>query len=134
MAEDGWAEAAEEQQKVVEENAPSEEDSYNPEVQGFRDEDDLKAHAAKVPGIFGDTPTDPSLGDSQTVTKNEEEATVNLAEADLAAAEGDDEAADASQGEVKRQTDAVGAGETAEEVDEAADDSDDESDDEDDDA
>jgi hypothetical protein len=131
MAEDGWAEAAEEQQKVVEENAPSEEDSYDPSTQGFRDEDDVKQHSASVPGIFGDLPTDPTLGDSQTVTKNEEEATVNLAEADLAAASGDEEAQEASQGEVKRQTDAVGADETAEEVDEAADD--DDSDDEDDD-
>lgn len=129
MAEDGWAEAQEEQQKVVEDAAKEREesgDNYDPDTQGFRDEDDVKQHAAHVPGIFGDTPTDPTIGDTVVVTKNEEVAGQNVAEAD---ASGDDEAEDASVGEVKRQTDAAGRDEFAEDVDEAADDDNDDEDD-----
>lgn len=129
MAEDGWAEAQEEQQSVVDDAAKEREengDNYNPDTEGFRDEDDVKNHAARVPGIFGDTPTDPTVGDTVVVTKNEEVASQNVAEADTS---DDDEAEDASVGEVKRQTDAAGRDEFAEDVDAAADDNDDEDDD-----
>lgn len=53
--------------------------------------------------IFGDTPTDPTIGDVVVPTHDEEGATDSLAKVDAAAEDGDDEAAEASPEEAKRQ-------------------------------
>jgi hypothetical protein len=81
-----------------------------------------RIQAAASTGIFGDTPTDPTTGDVQVPTSNEEAAGVAVAEKDVAVEEGDEDAAEVSDEEAKRQVDAA-AGTTgfADEVDEAAD-------------
>jgi hypothetical protein len=95
-------------------------------------EENYDEHVAAVPGIFGTTPTDALSGERDSVvSKNQEVAGQNIAAVDAAEEEGDEEAADVSDAEVARQTDAAApSGAFAEEVDEAADE--DESDDEDD--
>lgn len=131
---DAILEAQKETQDQIDENG-SQVEPYE-EEEGVLTPENYKEHVANVPGIFGDTPTDPTIGDVQVPTKNEEAAGVAVAENDADAEEGDEEAAEASDAEAKRQVDAAGpTSDFAEEVDEAADDesededSDDESDD-----
>lgn len=89
-----------------------------------REEAEERIATVRATQIFGDTPTDPTIGDTVAVAHDEEGANVAAAKVDAAAEEGDDEAADLSPEEAKRQNEAL----DAEEVDEAAeDDSDDDS-------
>lgn len=70
--------------------------------------------------IFGDTPTDPTIGDVVVPAHDEEGANVAAAEVDAQAEDGSDEASDLSPEEAKRQLEPL----DAESVDEAADDDD----------
>jgi hypothetical protein len=84
-------------------------------------EDNIDEHVAQVPGIFGDTPTDATTARDSVVSKNQEEATQNVAEVAADAEDGDEDAEEATEAEAARQTDAAApTGAYAEEVDEAA--------------
>jgi hypothetical protein len=67
--------------------------------------------------IFGDTPTDPTIGDIDTPAHDEEAANLAGAEVAARAEDGDEEAAELTQEEAKRQNEPL----SAEDVQEGAD-------------
>lgn len=69
--------------------------------------------------IFGDTPTDPTIGDVVVPAHDEEAANVAAAEVADQADDGDDAAADLSQEEAKRQLEPLSAEDVQEGADEA---------------
>jgi hypothetical protein len=102
-----------------------------PDEQGneTREEAEERIRIVRATQIFGDTPTDPTIGDVVVPTHDEEGAGVDLAAAN---ADAEDEDSDEllSDAEVKRQGDAPQFEAAAEELEdeEAADDSTDEAD------
>lgn len=68
--------------------------------------------------IFGDTPTDPTIGDVQVPAHDEETANVAAAEVAARAEDGDEEAAELSPEEAKRQTEPLSADDVQEGADE----------------
>lgn len=69
--------------------------------------------------IFGDTPTDPTIGDVAVPAHDEETANVAAAEVDARADDGDEAAADLSPEEAKRQTEALDADDVQDGAEEA---------------
>lgn len=63
-----------------------------------------RVQRARATGIFGDTPTDPTIGDIVVPSADQEEATQSVAEVDAAAEAGDEEAEDLSPEEAARQS------------------------------
>lgn len=103
------------------------------EAEALKSWDDYNAHVATVPGVFGDTDTTAGAGASGTdaVSRQNELATLEVAQKDEAAEQGDDEAQEASDDEARRQADVAAGQPSAEEVEEGAEDGDDETSDED---
>lgn len=94
-----------------------------PPQEGLETWDEYWDHAAKVPGIFGDTDTSGTAPEvDSVVSKNEEIGGLDVAAVDTAQAEGDEDAEGVDSAEAKRQLDAT-AGPSAQEVDAGADDS-----------
>lgn len=98
-----------------------------PDEKGLETDEEARERVAEVRStqIFGDTPTDPTIGDAVVVAHDEEAATASTAAVDAAAEDGDEEAADLSVGEAKRQNEAL----SADDVDAGASDQDDDTDD-----
>lgn len=71
--------------------------------------------------IFGDTPTDPTIGDVVVPAHDEEGANIAAAEVAAKAEDGDEEAADLSPEEAKRQLEPLDAEEVDEEAEEQGD-------------
>jgi hypothetical protein len=90
-----------------------------------REEYEERLRIVRATQIFGDTPTDPTIGDVVVPAHDEEAANVAAAEvADQAENDEDGDAADLSEEEAKRQLEPL----DAEAVDEAADDDSDDAD------
>jgi hypothetical protein len=89
-----------------------------PDEQGRETEEEARERVAQVRAtqIFGDTPTDPTIGDVVVPAHDEEAANLAAAEVADQAEEGDEEAADLSPEEAKRQLEPL----DADEVDESA--------------
>jgi hypothetical protein len=68
--------------------------------------------------IFGDTPTDPTIGDIDTPAHDEEAANLAGAEVAARAEDGDEEAAELTQEEAKRQNEPLSAEDVQEGSDE----------------
>lgn len=71
-----------------------------------REEYEERIRIVRATQIFGDTPTDPTIGDVVVPTHDEEGASVNLAAANADAEDKDDDTNLLSDAEVKRQGDA----------------------------
>lgn len=97
-----------------------------PDAKGNETDEEARDRVAAVRAsqIFGDTPTDPTIGDTVAVAHDEEAANVAAAEVDARTEDGDEEAADLSPEEAKRQLEPL----SAEAVDDAVDASTDEAD------
>jgi hypothetical protein len=91
-----------------------------PDEQGneTREEALERIRIVRATQIFGDTPTDPTIGDVTVPAHDEEGANVAAAEVASRVEDGDDEAADLSPEEAKRQLEPL----DADEVDENAED------------
>src|SRR4051812_21256577 len=89
-----------------------------PDEKGLETDDEARERVSQVvqTQIFGDTPTDPTIGDVTVPAHDEEDATASTAAVDAAADDGDDEAADLSAGEAKRQLEATPTAEDFEAV------------------
>lgn len=94
--------------------------------QGRETEEEARERVAQVRAtqIFGDTPTDPTIGDVVVPAHDEEAANVAAAEVAAQVEDGDEEAADLSPEEAKRQLEPLSA-DDVEEGAEEQDDSDD---------
>jgi hypothetical protein len=101
-----------------------------------REEAEERIRIVRATQIFGDTPTDPTIGDVVVPAHDEEGANAAAAAVAAEAEEGNDEAADLSPEEAKRQLEPSaeeleeGGAEVADEDDEDADASDDSEEDE----
>jgi hypothetical protein len=99
--------AAEEHAADLEEQVAAQKELYGEEQLGVHAEtpEESAERAAQVSRtmIFGDTPTDPTIGDPQVPTSNEEAGTVSVARTDEAADEGDEDAQDYTVEQAKRQ-------------------------------
>lgn len=87
-------------------------------------EEEARERVAQVRAtqIFGDTPTDPTIGDTVAVAHDEEAANVAAAEVDAQAEDGNEEAADLSPEEAKRQLEPLDADDVDDNAAERADD------------
>ena len=83
-----------------------------------REEYEERLRLVRATQIFGDTPTDPTIGDVVVPAHDEEGANVAAAEVASQAEDGDNDAADLSPEEAKRQLEPL----DADEVDEQAED------------
>lgn len=80
-----------------------------PDERGLETDAEARARVRQVVStqIFGDTPTDPTIGDVVVPAHDEEDATASTAAVDAAADDGNDEADDLAPGEAKRQLEAT---------------------------
>lgn len=90
-----------------------------PDEKGRETDDEARARVEQVRAtqIFGDTPTDPTIGDTVAVAHDEEAANVAAAEVDARAEDGDEAAADLSPEEAKRQFEPLSAQGVQDDVD-----------------
>lgn len=95
-----------------------------PDKNGGETREEYEARIAHVRAtqIFGDTPTDPTIGDVVVPAHDEEAANVVAAEVDARAEDGDEEADDLSPEEAKRQLEPLDADVVQDDADARADD------------
>lgn len=104
------------EERVKEQEQWAEENRGDSDVAETREEAEERIATVRATQIFGDTPTDQTIGDTVVVAHDEEGGNVAQAEVDAAAEAGEGSADDLSPGEAKRQDEAL----DAETVDEAA--------------
>lgn len=90
-----------------------------PDEQGRETDEEARARVEQVRAtqIFGDTPTDPTIGDTVAVAHDEEAANVAAAEVDARAEDGDEVADDLAPEEAKRQFEPLSAESVQDDVD-----------------
>ena len=95
-----------------------------PDEHGHETAEEAAERVAQVRAtqIFGDTPTDPTIGDVVVPAHDEEAANAAAAEVASRAEDGDEEAQDLSREEAKRQLEPLSAEEVDEEAEARADD------------